>query len=185
VPSQPEFSTVAAPGLVIRDGVVNHDVWTYVASLDELNALPVERAVCVPLAVWNEECATLQARPGALGVRIAAHEAPDGLVDDFPRLALIAIEFPQFVDGRGYSIARTLRQKLGYRGELRAVGDVLRDQLFYMKRCGFNSFALAPGRDVHAALASLNDFSVAYQSAADQPQPLFGRRGSILAASSI
>lgn len=185
MPLQPEIPEGAAPALIIRDGVVIRDVWTDVASLDELNALPDDRAVCVPLSVWNEGRAVLQSRSGALGVRMAAHETPDGLAQDFPRLSLISIQFAQFTDGRGYSIARTLRQKMGYQGELRAVGDVLRDQLFYLVRCGFNAFALAPGRDIQAALSSLNDFSVAYQSAADQPQPLFWRRGSILASSSI
>ena len=93
-----------------------------------------------------------------------------------PRLALIAINFPKFTDGRGYSMASTLRTRLGYKGELRAIGDVLRDQLFYMQRLGFNAFDVRADKDIHAAGQSLGDFSETYQGAVDQPLPLFRRR---------
>ena len=91
-------------------------------------------------------------------------------------IAVIAINFPKFVDGRGYSIARILRDQLGYKGELRAIGDVLHDQLFYLKRCGFDSFAISEDTAAEAALSGLTDFSNSYQCAVDQPEPLFRRR---------
>jgi len=92
------------------------------------------------------------------------------------------VSFPVFTDGRGYSIARLLRDRHGWTGELRAVGDVLRDQLFALARCGFDSFALRAGQDVQASLAAFGDFSVRYQSATDEPMPLFRRRSEATAA---
>ena len=88
------------------------------------------------------------------------------LANDFDQLALIAVRFPKFTDGRGYSIARLLR-RLGWKGELRAVGDVLRDQLFYMTRCGFDAFALRDDQDPQVALTAFSDFTVPYQPAID------------------
>ena len=81
-------------------------------------------------------------------------------------------------DGRGYSIARLLRERYGFKGEIRAIGDVLQDQLFPMKRVGFNAYALPEGKNLDKALASLRVFSETYQAAVDQPQPLFRRRVS-------
>jgi uncharacterized protein (DUF934 family) len=86
------------------------------------------------------------------------------------------VHFPTFTDGRGYSTARLLRERYGYRGELRAVGDVLRDQLFYLSRVGFDAFALRQDQDAEGALASLADFSESYQASVERPQPLFRRR---------
>jgi uncharacterized protein (DUF934 family) len=88
----------------------------------------------------------------------------------------IAVNFPKFGDGRGYSIARLLRERYGYRGELRAVGEVARDHVQAMARCGFDAFQLREGEDAQEALAAFDDFSDSYQATAAQPQPLFRRR---------
>jgi uncharacterized protein (DUF934 family) len=88
----------------------------------------------------------------------------------------IEVNFPKFGDGRGYSIARLLRERHGYRGELRAVGEVTRDLLAYMEACGFDAFLLRDGEDAARALAGFEDFSEAYQASAAQPLPLFRRR---------
>jgi uncharacterized protein (DUF934 family) len=85
------------------------------------------------------------------------------------------VDFPKFADGRGYTIAYRLRKRAGYRGELRAIGDVLRDQLFYMHRAGFDAFAVRADKDIQEALKSLQDFSVTYQGSTDDAQPLFSR----------
>ncbi|MGE5651153.1 MAG: DUF934 domain-containing protein, partial [Bacillota bacterium] len=85
------------------------------------------------------------------------------------------VDFPKFSDGRGFSIAYNLRVRLGYAGELRAIGDVLRDQMFYMQRVGFNAFATREDRNIHDALKSLSDFSEAYQAAWDKKLPLYRR----------
>ena len=90
---------------------------------------------------------------------------------------IIAVNFPKFADGRGYSIARLLRERYSYTGELRAVGVVARDHLHAMAQSGFDSFLLREGEDVQAALAAFDDFSEQYQATAAQPSPLFRRRG--------
>jgi uncharacterized protein (DUF934 family) len=91
-------------------------------------------------------------------------------------LPVIGINFPKFADGRGYSIARYVRERLGFNGELRAIGDVMRDQLFFLQRCGFNSYAIREDCDAEVAMAGLSDFSETYQAANDQKSPLFRRR---------
>jgi len=120
----------------------------------------------VPLAIWNEQRAQLSQRSGRNGVLLENTEDPRLLALDFDKLALIAVNFPKFTDGRGYSIARLLR-RLGWKGELRAVGDVLRDQLFYMTRCGFDAFALRADQDAQVALTAFSDFTAPYQPAID------------------
>jgi len=105
------------------------------------------------------------------------HEPAD-LREDLSRLSLIAIRFPVFTDGRGYSIARLLRERYGYTGELRAVGDIMRDQLFYLSRVGFDAFLLREGEVAEEALAAFDSFSEAYQASVERPSPLFRRRVS-------
>lgn len=90
---------------------------------------------------------------------------------------MIAVNFPAFTDGRGFSSARLLRERYGYKGEIRAIGDVLRDQLFFMRRCGFDAYAIRADRSPEDALVSLDDFSEVYQTSVEQPLPLFRRRG--------
>ena len=93
-------------------------------------------------------------------------------------LGIIAVNFPKYGDGRGYSIARLLRERYGYKGELRAVGVVARDHLQLMAQCGFDSFLLREGEDVQDALAAFEDFSETYQTSVAQPVPLFRRRAT-------
>lgn len=130
-------------------------------------------ALIVPFAIWAARRGELLARGTPVGVRLEPTDDPADLADDLPRLAVVAVRFPKFADGRGYSTAYLLRRRLGYRGEVRAVGDVKRDQLFYLSRSGFDAFLLAEGQDARAALASLSDFSGAYQAAADGRPPRF------------
>jgi uncharacterized protein (DUF934 family) len=129
-------------------------------------AIPASGDVIVPLAVWTAQREQLVKRAGRHGVLLENTDDPRVLTADFDRLGLIAVRFPKFVDGRGYSIARLLR-RLGWKGELRAVGDVLRDQLFYMTRCGFDAFALRDDQDPQVALTAFGDFSAPYQPAID------------------
>ncbi|KAF0180111.1 MAG: DUF934 domain-containing protein [Hyphomonadaceae bacterium] len=97
-------------------------------------------------------------------------------------VAVIAVDFPKFSDGRGLSTAALLRRRLGYAGELRAVGDVARDQLFQMARCGFDAFQLRAGQDAEDALRAFTDFGEVYQSATDGHAPIFRRRAEAVAA---
>ncbi len=136
------------------------------AQLSNAPDMPLTGDWIVPLAMWNEQRAQLSQRSGKNGVLLENTDDPRVLAPDFDKLALIAVSFPKFTDGRGYSIARLLR-RLGWKGELRAVGDVLRDQLFYMTRCGFDAFALREDQDAQAALTAFSDFSAPYQPAID------------------
>jgi uncharacterized protein (DUF934 family) len=130
--------------------------------------------VIVPLEVWLAQRESLQQRP-ELGVWLASDARPEALSFDLARFAVIAIDFPKFTDGRGYSISYNLRSRLGFKGELRAIGDVLRDQLFYMQRVGFDAFEVRADKDIHNALKGLSDFSETYQHSLDQKSPLFRR----------
>jgi len=111
-------------------------------------------------------------------LRLEPGDDPGAVAERLPAAARVEVNFPKFTDGRGYSIARLLRERHGYQGELRAVGDVQRDQLFYLARVGFDAFLLRDGEDAEGALAALAGFSEAYQSSVERPLPLFRRRGS-------
>ena len=136
----------------------------------------VNGALIVPLAVWLARKDELLARQTPFGVWLDSSEAPEAIAGEFEHFAVIGVNFPKFTDGRGFSIARLLRERHSYRGEIRAIGDVLQDQLFYMKRCGFDAYAVRADKDIAKALAGLRSFSESYQAAVDQPQPLFRRR---------
>ena len=144
-----------------------------------LPPLPVDGDVIVPLAVWTEARAQLLGRGTRLGVWLADDQDPAQIGDDLKHFQAVAVNFPKITNGRGYSIGRLLRERHGWRGELRAIGDVQRDQLFYLTRCGFDAFDLREGEDVEVALAAFKDFSEAYQASVDRPVPLFRRRDAV------
>ncbi|HEY0846692.1 MAG TPA: DUF934 domain-containing protein [Noviherbaspirillum sp.] len=162
---------------IIKNKAVVADDWTILRlgenDTPETVTIPADKVV-VPLKVWQAQRAALEGRT-ELGVWIASSERPEELKDDIERFSLIAVDFPKFADGRGYSIAYNLRARIGYTGELRAIGDVLRDQLFYMQRVGFDAFAVREDKDIHDALKGLTDFSEPYQSSWDIKSPLFRR----------
>ncbi|KQZ43736.1 DUF934 domain-containing protein [Duganella sp. Root1480D1] len=139
-------------------------------------AVPAGRVI-VPLATWlaQREALASRAAAGEIAVWLAPDEDPVALRDDLPRLALVAVDFPKFTDGRGYSHAWNLRSRLGWTGELRAIGDVLRDQLFSMQRVGFDAYDTRPDRSIEDALKGLTVFSETYQASVDQRVPLFRR----------
>jgi uncharacterized protein (DUF934 family) len=145
---------------VIRDCAAVNDTFQQVLSLAEATA---DDDIIVPLPVLLEAPDRVLNHSGRVGVWVEPDEEFEALVPYLPRLALVAVYFPVFTDGRGYSIARLLREKYHYRGEIRAVGDVFRDTLFYLARCGFNAFALRPGETTENAVKGLNDFSSVYQ----------------------
>jgi uncharacterized protein (DUF934 family) len=162
---------------IIKNGAVVGDDWAVLRA--DVDAAPEQVAVSagkiiVPLKVWLAQRASLQSRAD-VGVWFASDERAEDLGADAAALPVIAVDFPKFGDGRGYSIAHYLRVRLNYRGELRAIGDVLRDQMFYMQRIGFDAFEPRQDKDIHAAAKSLRDFSFGYQASADEAQPLFRR----------
>jgi uncharacterized protein (DUF934 family) len=163
--------------MIIKNKAIVADDWVVVRLNDQESAENVNVAagkVIVPLQVWLKQRDVLRQR-AEIGVWLASDERPEVLKDDINRFSVIAVDFPKFSDGRGYSIAYNLRARLGYTGELRAIGDVLRDQLFYMQRVGFDAFAPRPDREIEDALKGLSDFSEVYQTSFDRKQPLFRR----------
>ncbi|MBZ5487853.1 DUF934 domain-containing protein [Halomonas aquamarina] len=155
--------------LLINGGLAVENAWCVSYDVD---VLPEQRPAFVPLALWqvnkqDEELAPLLLSDTELTAELAADLAP---------LPAVSIDFPSFTDGRGYSLARLLRERFGYAGEVRAVGDVLVDQLDYMRRCGFNAMALRDDQDPADALRLLNSFSVRYQTDVEERQALFERR---------
>ncbi|MCK0152606.1 DUF934 domain-containing protein [Alcanivorax sp. S6407] len=158
---------------VIVDGAIVDNQWQRLDNDTLESGLP-EGKVLVPLAYWQENRDNLLAR-GDVAVWLAPGEEPRDLEDDLEQFTLIAIHFPAFKDGRGYSYARELRTRYNFKGEIRATGDVLRDQLFYLQRCGFNAFEVRTDRCIEDALAGLRDFSVTYQGDAADPRPIYRR----------
>lgn len=158
---------------VIKDGELVSNKWHTVPK--EVPGIPDGEFLIFPLAVWLANRENLSGRNN-IGVWLDSEDMPTGdIASALIKLPLLAVNFPVFTDGRGFSIARLLRERFNYKGELRAIGYVLRDQLCFMKRCGFNSFDLRENTDLKAALESLNDFTEYYQTSTDQPQPLFRR----------
>jgi len=144
---------------ILRQREIVADDWRHLGE-----ELAEGASVIVPLAELRAGAARWAAWRGRLGVRLAPGEAPEELAADLPRLELVAVEFRNAGDGRGYSQGRLLRTRLGFRGELRAVGaGVRQDQVFLLARCGFDAMELAPGEDPEAARRALTRYSVAYQ----------------------
>lgn len=165
------------PEQLIQNQRIVADRWQRLDVGDDadLGTLPAG-PVLIPASLWCARRDELLARAGEIGVSLAPGFPVESLAGDLGRFSLIAVEFPKFADGRGYSTASLLRERYGYRGELRAVGDVGRDQMFYLRRVGFDAFLIPEGRDAEDALQGFNDFPDTYQGAAEQPLPLFRRR---------
>ena len=166
---------------LIKDGALAVDRWTLLPDAYSLTDLPDGVPVIVPLTLWDAERRALLAR-GEVGVLLAPDDDPEAIAGDVGMLPVIAIDFPQFTDGRGYSTARLLRERHRYQGELRAVGDVLRDQLYALAECGFDAFAIRADRSAADALEGLRDFTGLYAATARNPQPWFRRRAAAQAA---
>ncbi|GAA5786001.1 hypothetical protein GCM10007860_20620 [Chitiniphilus shinanonensis] len=167
-------SSIAKPQVIVNRQIVE-DSWTRVLPAEDGSiAVPAEGKVIVPYRYWLEHRAELAGRE--IGVCFAPDDEPESLPVDANSFGVIAVDFPAFTDGRGFSIGRLLRERHGYRGELRAVGDVFKDTLNYLWRCGFDAFAVRADKDIADALRGLDDFTEFYQSSVQQPSPLFRRR---------
>jgi uncharacterized protein (DUF934 family) len=142
--------------------------------------IPASGKILVPLSVWRARKDELAERctKGEIGIWLATHEVLEHLVEsiaDLNALPIIAVHVERFADGRIFSIGNLLRTRHGYKNELRAFGDVLRDQLFFLKRCGYDSYQIRADRSAEDALASLKDFTQPYQGAVDVNQPVWRR----------
>ena len=149
---------------IIEDEKLVEDGWVSVADDAEL---PTNDPAIVSLDKWLEDRESLGKRNAPLGIRLKAGQSPDLIADDLGRFDVIALEFPVFTDGRAYSYARMLRERYAYGGQVRAVGNVLRDQYFFMRRCGFDAFEVADGTRLEDWLESDQEINVLYQQAID------------------
>ncbi|WP_417514835.1 DUF934 domain-containing protein [Marinobacter sp.] len=167
------------PDIILQDGTTRQNQWIVVPRPGGGEALniPDNQRALIPAERWVQSRESFVGRDD-IGVWFDSHDEPEILADYVDELPLIAVNFPKFSDGRGYSIGRLLRERFGYKNELRAIGDVLLDQLQFMKRCGFDTYELRPDKDIRKAARSLNFFSQGYQAATDTDLPLFRRRAS-------
>ncbi len=162
---------------LIKDGAIVDNIWTVIAKPEAGADVDLTATnIIVPLQVWLANKGQLQSRKD-VGVWLDSDETAEQISADANSLPLIAVNFPLFMDGRAFSTARLLRERYAFKGELRAIGNLIRDQLCYLRRCGVNAFAFAnPDIKLEEALKSLGDFSEYYQASVDQPLPLFRRR---------
>ena len=162
--------------IINREVVANR--WTRVVANEEgMVSVPSEGAVLVPYQYWLNNQTELAGRE--IAVCFAPDDEPESLPVDANTFAMIACDFPAFTDGRGFSIGRLLRERHGFTGELRAVGDVFKDTINYLSRCGFTAFDVRADKDIVEAAKGLDDFTEHYQSSVAQPLPLFRRRGLV------
>jgi uncharacterized protein (DUF934 family) len=149
---------------LIKGGKLVDDIYAPLADGDEI---PSNGAVLVSLARWQSDRKLLVERAEPVGIKLKSDESPELIADDLGQISLVALEFPQFRDGRAYSYARMLRDRFGFEGEVRAVGDVLMEQLHFMLRTGFDAFELQSDDPLQQFETAMADFSVWYQPAAD------------------
>ncbi len=161
-------------GNFIKDRKPADDSWTPFTGLEELDTLPTGD-IYVPFKEWLERREELLKRNSRLGVILENTDDVDALADDLERLDLVVLQFPKMADGRAYSQARLLRERYDYKGEVRAVGDVLRDQVFYMQRCGFNAFEMREDQDLNSVLKAFDEMTVTYQPSTDEDMPIWRR----------
>ncbi len=174
---------------LLKNGEVIDDTWSILpeSANDDDGGAALDVDLIFSLEQWQNHRDALLKRNGRLGLRLRSDQPPAEIVDDLEHFDLIALEFPKFSDGRAYSYARLLRERHGFKGELRAVGNVLRDQLFFMLRCGFDSFAVASEDGVTAWREAIAEMSVWYQPTGDGRAPsgalggAFGRSRAVAA----
>jgi uncharacterized protein (DUF934 family) len=149
---------------LLKNEAIIEELYTRVEGGD---ALPDGGAVLVDLSRWQADRDALIARDSPVGVRLTSAEAPEAIAQDLSHLSLVALEFPVFTDGRAYSYARMLRERYGFQGEVRAVGDVLLEQLHFMHRAGFDCFEFSSDEPVEDWIIAQSDMKVWYQPTAD------------------
>lgn len=163
------------PRKVIKDGVIIEDSYTLIDSQEQLDRADDSSDIIVSLELYLANKEQLASRLGSTGVAIGAEGSIENILDDLDTLAVITLDFPTFMDGRSYSYARELRQRHNYQGELRATGDVLKDQLYYMQQVGFTSFTTREDVDIEIAVTALNDYSQTYLGDIYNHNPWFKR----------
>lgn len=163
---------------LLSNGAVVFDHWQILDDNTEITKasdIPAGKVI-VSLTHWRDFHATLSTRGSdKLGLLLQSDQSPRLIANELGQVSVVAINFPVFTDGRGYTYARELREQFGFEGEIMAVGDVLIDQLFAMRRCGFSTFILRKEEDVDIAKHYLSTFTFPYQGAVDDPRPIWHR----------
>jgi len=164
------------PKLIKHRALVQDD-WTLLRETNSIEEVSLAgNRVIISLTHWKQYQDELVDFEGKIGIWLESSQSPKEIITEVNSFEVIALDFPVFSDGRAYSYARELRDELQYTGELRAIGDVLRDQLYYMSSCGFDAFDLRADQDTKLAITAFDDFKEAYQASVKQPVPLFRRR---------
>jgi len=153
---------------LIKDGRLVEDPFL---NCTNMGKLPASGALIVSVEQWQDHWEKLVRRGDPVGVQLKSDEHPEIIADDLDSLAVVALEFPKFTDGRAYSYARLLRDRYGFTGELRAVGDVLLEQIHYMERVGFNSIEIDSNQPLEDFRTAATEFSVWYQPSGDGRRP--------------
>ena len=159
---------------IINNRQVVEDSWQSIDDETAIEQLPGGKLI-VSLAFWNEHKQALRQRGEALGIKLNPEDDVAVIAAELADFALVSLQFPAFRDGRAYSQARNLRQHHGYQGEIRASGNVLRDQLAFMERVGFNSFEIDSHQDINDGINAFNEISIKYQASSDEPLPHYKR----------
>lgn len=167
---------------LIRNRRIIEDSWQLLPSEAALAQVPDAGDAIVPLSLWKVAREALLERgrlgKGRLGLWMEGHDDPAAIAQDLAEFAIIAVHTDKFVDGRLYSTGRLLRERHGYKGELRAFGDLMRDHLLMLERCGFDSFVLRESENPEESLSAFGEASDQYQASATEPAPLFRRRAA-------
>lgn len=158
-----------------KDKTIVEDNWQVIREIEDSAKTP-EGELVLPFAYWQANRDELLKTDGPHAVWIDGSIETEELLEDLEHFSLIALDFPAFKDGRSYSHARLLRDRYAYKGDVRAIGDVLRDQLFFMYRCGIDSYEVREDKDIEDALKGFEDFTVLYQAAADGSVPIYKLR---------
>lgn len=158
---------------LLKDNRVIDDSWKILAT--DSQSLP-DGDLLLSYSQWQTFSDQIESHMGMVGVVIEGDVEIEDIIEPLLKLPLIAINFPKFADGRGFSLATLLRDRYNFNGEIRAVGGFIRDQLYLLSRCGFNAFKFPDNTDLSEVAKSLEDFSETYQVSADQEKPLFRRR---------
>ena len=163
---------------LIRNGTLESDRWTILkeATGPDVLQATLNKSFVVPLKFWKTYSQEITEYCGETAIWLESDETVQDIGSELHNFPLIALNFPSFTDGRSYTNARELREHFHYKGEIRAIGEVLRDQLFYMSRCGFDAFAIRHDQNPEACLKAFSDFSTGYQATIAEPEPLFRRR---------
>ncbi len=160
---------------LVKNGELTAHSWVALRTENDVNSTDLNQGQWLVPAEQFETIA--QAHPNAqLGVLASPATDPEQLKTISESVEIVAIDFPAFMDGRGFSLARTVREYADFAGEIRAVGHFIHDQIFYLSRCGFNSFEFNDETTIETVQAFLSSFSESYQAGTDEPQPLFRRR---------